>query len=142
LAFAAERQIVGQTSVTDEDDDRIWAPAEILRRYRAGERDFCGLKIESIAGSSEPEFRDAELEGADFSNCFIVADFTGARLQGARLSANVKTCSFDRADLRNADFSGAAIESATFDGADLEGANFEGAGDHSYRYRKGELPRS
>jgi uncharacterized protein YjbI with pentapeptide repeats len=127
--------------VTTGDEDRIWKPAEILGRYDAGERDFSNLQIESDADSSDPEFRGANLEGADFSHAVILADFSGARLRGAKFSANVKTCCFDRADLRNADFSNAAIDSATFEGADLEGATFEGAGAYGYTYRKGELPR-
>jgi uncharacterized protein YjbI with pentapeptide repeats len=78
------------------DEDRIWRPAEILRRYNAGERDFSNLQIESSADSSDPEFRGANLEGADFSHSFILADFSEARLRGAKFSANVKTCCFDR----------------------------------------------
>ena len=127
--------------MTAGNEDRVWRPAEIIRRYDAGERDFRGLEIGSEASSSDPEFRSADLEGADFSDCFIVADFTGARLRGAKFSAIVKTCCFDRADLRNADFSGAAIDAATFDGADLEGATFEGAGAYGYTYGKGVMPR-
>lgn len=103
--------------------DKIWQPSEILRRYESGEREFRGLEIESPRGSTGPDFRRAKLAGADFTESFIVADFSGADLQGARFApANVKTCSFDGADLRNADFSGAAIDAATFDGADLAGA--------------------
>jgi uncharacterized protein YjbI with pentapeptide repeats len=134
--------IVGRTNVTTRDDDRIWEPAEILRRYLSGERDFRGLEIEARTGKSDLQFRGANLEGADFRECFIVADFTGARLQGARFApANVKTCCFDGADLQNADFSGAAIDSATFGDANLAGAKFEGACAYGYMYRKGELPR-
>jgi uncharacterized protein YjbI with pentapeptide repeats len=127
--------------VAEGDDDRIWSPAEILRRYQAGERDFRGIQIEALAGAADPEFRGANLEEADFTGCFVVADFSGARLRGAKLSANVKTCCFDRADLRDADFSNAAIDAATFDGANLEGANFEGAGAYGYTFGKGEPPR-
>jgi uncharacterized protein YjbI with pentapeptide repeats len=124
-----------------EDDDRIWQPSEILSRYEAGERDFRGIEIEATRGTSDPEFRRAYLTGADFTGAFIVADFSGATLRGARFApANVKTCTFDGADLRDADFAGAAIDSATFDGADLAGTNFEGAGDYGYTYRKDEYP--
>ena len=123
------------------DEDRIWKPAEIIRRYEAGERNFRGLEIGSDADSSDPEFRGANLEGVDFGECFIAADFSGARLRGAKFSGNVKTCCFDRADLRGADFSDVAIDGATFEGADLEGATFEGASEQGYRYSKGEMPR-
>ena len=127
--------------MTAKNEDRIWRPAEILRRYEAGERDFRGLQIESDAQPSDPEFRGANLEGADFSDCFILADFSGARLRGVKFSANVKTCCFDRADLQDSDFSDAAIDSATFESADLDGATFEGAGAYGYTYAKGELPK-
>jgi len=124
-----------------EDHDRIWQPREILGRYETGERDFRGIEIEATRGTSDPEFRRANLTGADFTGAFILADFSGANLQGARFAAaNVKTCTFDGADLRNADFAGAAIDSATFDGAELAGTNFEGAGAHGYTHRKDEYP--
>jgi uncharacterized protein YjbI with pentapeptide repeats len=130
--------------------ERTWPPGKATgsgnrRRFVGakprGEPDFRGLQIESDGEESDLEFRGATLEGADFSHCFILADFSGARLRGVKLSANVKTCRFDRADLRDADFSNAAIDSATFDGADLEGAICEGASAYGYTYVKGELPR-
>ena len=55
--LAAEREVVGRTNVTTPDDDRLWAPADILRRYQSGERDFRGLEIETPTGKSDPEFR-------------------------------------------------------------------------------------
>jgi uncharacterized protein YjbI with pentapeptide repeats len=63
-----------------------------------------------------------------------------ARLGGAVLRANVKTCSFDRADLTGADFRGAALDAATFRGATLAGARFEGAGIHSHVFGAEDLP--
>jgi uncharacterized protein YjbI with pentapeptide repeats len=119
-------------------EDRIWRPAEILRRYEAGERVFRELDIEGLDGTEE--FRGANLEGVEFVVCFISADFSGARLRGAKVSGNVKCCRFDGADLRGAEFV-AAIDGATFDGADMEGASFEGSGEQGYEYQRGELPR-
>lgn len=119
---------------------RIWTPIEILRRYTAGERFFCGNTIASSPGSTDPGFRGANLSGADFSKCVIVADFTGADLRRAIFKANVKTCSFDGANLQDADFTGAAIDGATFVGADMTGANFEGATALGYTFARGELP--
>jgi uncharacterized protein YjbI with pentapeptide repeats len=122
-------------------DERVWEPREVLSRYQAGERDFSGLEIESSHETGDLAFRGANLVGADFSRCFIVADFTGAQLGDATFAkANVKTCTFDGADLRNADFSGAAIDAATFSGANLADAIFEGAGAYGYTYVKGERP--
>lgn len=125
----------------DDSDDRVWHPREILLRYESGERTFRDLQIEAIEPGTDPEFRGANLRGADFTGSFIIADFTGANLEGAVFApANVKTCSFDNANLRNADFSGAAIDAATFEGANLTGAHFEGAGAFGYTYANGEYP--
>jgi Pentapeptide repeats (9 copies) len=138
---AAEPSVVGRTIVTIGDDDKIWQPSEIIRRYEAGERNFRGIMIGPSSDAADPQFRRANLAGADFSSCLIDADFSDANLQRARFApANIKCCCFDRADLRNADFSGAAIDSATFDGAHLAGATFEDAGAYGYTYGKGEAP--
>ncbi|MBY5396011.1 pentapeptide repeat-containing protein [Rhizobium leguminosarum] len=69
-----------------------------------------------------PAFREANLEGADFSHC------------------NVKTSDFSRANLALATFFGSAIDAAVFDGADLTGTIFEGASAFGYVFGKGELP--
>jgi 2-iminobutanoate/2-iminopropanoate deaminase len=123
-----------------EVDDRVWTPAELLERYNQGERDFRGLEI-SDERENSGTFRDALLDGADFSHSFVDADFGGARLRNSKfVQANVKTCRFDGADLSNADFSGAAICSATFSSSNFQGAQFEGASVHGYAFGKGELP--
>jgi 2-iminobutanoate/2-iminopropanoate deaminase len=120
-------------------DERLWTPSELLRRYAQGERDFQGLEIEDPDDPSS--FRDAVLDGADFSRCFVVADFCRARMRGCRFTeANVKTCIFDEADLRGSDFSGAAIDAATFRSALLEDANFTGATEQGHCMKPGELP--
>ena len=120
--------------------DKIWTPAEIRRRYAAGERNFRGLEISDGGDPAAPSFRGAILDGSDFDESFISADFTGASLRGCKLRANVKCCTFDRADLRDADFRDAAIDSATFKSARLDGANFAGAGAHGYEFEPGEWP--
>jgi uncharacterized protein YjbI with pentapeptide repeats len=92
-------------------EEKVWTRSEIRRRYQDGERDFRGLDISDTGDSTS--FRDAVLDGADFSHAFVVADFSRARLCGCRFTeANVKTCSFDEADLRDCDFAGAAIDAA------------------------------
>jgi serine/threonine-protein kinase len=121
-------------------DERVWTPSEILERYKRGERDFHELDI-SDGVTDKTSFRGAVLDGADFSRCFIEADFSGARLRGCRfVRANVKTCMFDGADLQNADFSEAPIDGASFTDCKFEGASFEGAGAYGYTFKKGELP--
>jgi uncharacterized protein YjbI with pentapeptide repeats len=121
------------------DVDKIWTPAEILERYAAGERDFRELDITEPAGDPR-SFRGAVLDDADFTGAFIVADFTGASLVRAKLRANVKTCCFDEADLRDADFTGARLESTSWRGARMDGADFTGAGMFSHTFAPGERP--
>jgi len=97
---------------------------ELLRRYDAGERDFAGAELDN----SVLDLRDVTLEGCDFSECWITADFRGANLKFVNFaSANVKTCDFSNADLRDANFSRAALDATRFVGAELEGAEFGGA---------------
>jgi uncharacterized protein YjbI with pentapeptide repeats len=113
--------------------------AEVRNRYERGGRDFSGLDIEDIGDVRS--FRGAVLDGVNFSDCFILADFTKASLRGCRFrSANVKACSFDEADLRGCDFSGAAIDSATFLSAILDGAIFIGATAYSRTLKANEKP--
>jgi uncharacterized protein YjbI with pentapeptide repeats len=120
-------------------EGKVWTPSEIRRRYQEGERNFQGLEISDTGDSTS--FRDAVLDGSDFSQAFVVADFSRASLSGCRFKeANVKTCVFDEADLRGCDFSGAAIDAATFRSARLEGANFAGAHEQGICMKPGELP--
>ena len=120
-------------------EDRVWKPSEIRQRYQNGERDFRGLDI-SDSDDSE-SFRDAMLDGADFSHAFVVADFSRARLRDARfVEANVKTCIFDEADLRGCAFSRAAIDAATFRSARFEGTDFSGASVQGSAMDPGEVP--
>jgi uncharacterized protein YjbI with pentapeptide repeats len=120
-------------------ENRVWKPSEIRHRYQNGERDFKGLDIEDSSDSES--FRDAVLEGADFSHAFVVADFSRARLRDARfVEANVKTCIFDEADLRGCKFSRAAMDAATFRSARFEGADFSGASAQGSSMQPGEVP--
>jgi uncharacterized protein YjbI with pentapeptide repeats len=110
---------------------------EILHRYAAGERSFVELDLDEGVLT----FDGADLSGINFSRCFIVASFRGARLCGANFSsANVKTCDFSYADLSGAVFDGAAIDAAEFDGANLSGASFLGASEHGHVYGPSETP--
>jgi uncharacterized protein YjbI with pentapeptide repeats len=120
-------------------DERVRTPAEILEQYAQGRRDFREIDISDVGTNSS--FRGALLVGADFSHSFIVADFRGADLRESRfIEANVKTCVFDCADVRNADFRRAAIDAATFDGCNFDGAQFEGASCQGHTFAQGELP--
>jgi hypothetical protein len=128
------------------EDERIWTFAEICRRYADGERDFRGLEMGNYVNTDEwrqsscGTFRGAVLDGADFTGSFICADFTGASLRNCVFRACVKTCVFDGADLRGADFTDAAIDAATFRSARLDGATFAGAGAYGYQFAADEYP--
>jgi uncharacterized protein YjbI with pentapeptide repeats len=122
-------------------EDKIWTPSEILSRYQSGERDFRDLEI-TQTNDDDASFREAVLDGSDFTHAFVVADFTRASLKDCRfVEGNVKTCIFDEADLRGCDFSNTAIDAATFRSARLEGATFTGATDQGSVMEPGELPR-
>jgi uncharacterized protein YjbI with pentapeptide repeats len=111
---------------------------ELLDRYRRGDRDFSGADLEC---DHDSDLSGVCLDNADFSHAFLVANFRGASLRGARfVQANVKTCDFRDADLRGADFRGAGLCSALFNGAKLEGSNFAGAYVHSHEFKEGETP--
>ena len=111
---------------------------ELLNRYQRGERDFSGVELDADCDS---DLTGVCLDGADFSHAFLVANFRGASLRGARFfEANVKTCDFRDADLRDTDFRGAGLCSALFDGAKLEGSTFAGAYIHGHEFKQGETP--
>ena len=89
------------------------------------------------------DFRDAHLDGADFSGCELShavlrrtslkrADLRGARLIGADLSGT----NFTDADLRDADLSGAHLSGTVLNGCDLRGANLAGAKVVDFRWNR------
>jgi uncharacterized protein YjbI with pentapeptide repeats len=111
--------------------------SSILTRYAAGERSFVSLDLDD----RPYDFSGAALVGADFTGCFITANFRGADLQDAVFKeANVKTCDFTGANLRGASFVGAAIDGAVFIGANLTGTSFLGASEQGHVYGASELP--
>lgn len=119
-------------------DDESIPSREIMRRYRAGQRDFRGLDIADVG---ERAFRGATLDGANLAMAFIVADFTGASLRDTSfVDANVKTCVFDGADLSGADFRRAALCATTWVGTALSSAVFDGASRHGHEFGPGEKP--
>jgi uncharacterized protein YjbI with pentapeptide repeats len=92
---------------------------ELLDRYAAGERYFAGAELDqNMVPQGIVDLTGAVLDGADFSNCWFSASFSGASLRAVNFThANVKCCDFSRADLTDAIFFGAAIEAATWAGA-------------------------
>ncbi len=82
--------------------------SEVLRRYRASDRDFRHLQLAAV------DLRGADLRHADFSH----ANLEGANLEGANLEGTL----FVGADLRNANLEGVSVVGADFTAADLAGA--------------------
>ena len=73
---------------------------ELLDRYDRGERDFTGAELDA---DSDSDLTGVCLDDVDFSHAFLVANFRGASLRGVCFfQANVKTCDFREADLREA----------------------------------------
>ena len=110
---------------------------EIIKKYREGERDFSGIELDDKTYN----FQSIELEGVDFSNSYITANFKDSKLKNAKFNnSNIKTCDFQNADLTNTDFRNTLLESTEFTGAILNGANFENARNYAYVMKKGEIP--
>lgn len=128
---------VGARRMNDEDLRPI-AEAELLTRYRDGERDFRGIELPEGA-----DLRGADLRGVVLDHSWLDGvDFSDAILNGASLRhSHLKLCSFDRADLRDADFRESSIDAATFVGALLDQTRFEGASDCGYAFKEGDRPR-
>ena len=116
---------------------------EIIKKYAAGERDFCGLNL------SELNLSTANLSGADLSDANLsVANLSGANLSGTNLSraklnvarlsganlsqANLTQASLNvtnliRTDLRKADITQATLIRAELIRAELSSANLKEA---------------
>jgi len=111
--------------------------AELIERYNNGERYF----VESDFDDKICDFRNLNLERANFSKSYITGDFRGVNLRDANFSnANVKTCDFRGADLTNANFENAALDATEFEGSICNNTNFYNASIHSHSLKKGETP--
>lgn len=105
-------------------------PADILAALTAiGDRDHEGRQAIELAAGYRPDFRDAELPGADLIALNLsLALLENANLSGAALlSANLVNSSLWGADLTEADLNDAMLLDAELMYADLTGANFVGA---------------
>ncbi len=104
------------------------APDELLRRYKAGDRDFqranlsgANLKGAHLAGI---DLRFAVLEGTSLE----LATLTGANLNGANLTgANLRGAKLDQATLDDIEAEGANLMQADLAGASLLRANLRQA---------------
>jgi uncharacterized protein YjbI with pentapeptide repeats len=97
----------------------ITAAAEIVARYRRGERLFDDVEV--AEGDS---FAGAMLAGATFRNSWLSGvNFNGADLRDTVFEAvNLKCIDFRGADLR-----GGRFIDVVFCGSDLSGAKYEGS---------------
>jgi uncharacterized protein YjbI with pentapeptide repeats len=98
---------------------------DVLRRYAAGERDFCGANLR-WANLTEANLTEANLRWANLRG----ADLTGADLSGADLT---------EADLGGADLSGADLTEANLRGANLRGVNLRGVNPRGANLRGANL---
>jgi uncharacterized protein YjbI with pentapeptide repeats len=91
--------------------------SELLARYAAGERDFCGVDL------SDAYLWGANLSGANLSE----AKLCGVNLSEANLSgANLSEANLSEADLWAANLSGVDLRGADLSSADLCEANLSG----------------
>ncbi|HBL11144.1 MAG TPA: pentapeptide repeat-containing protein [Cyanobacteria bacterium UBA11162] len=93
-------------------------PAQLLKQYASGERDFRGVNL------SAQILTGVDLEGIDLSEAILdTIDLEGTNLTGVNLSKADLT----RANLRRADLIGANLRAANLQGANLRGADLSGA---------------
>jgi len=96
---------------------------ELLERYEAGERSFCGADL-SEENLSEAVLTDINLERANLrGSCLYKASLGFAKLDGAWL----QDADLREADLRGADLDEAKLGGAKLTKADLNAAHLEGA---------------
>lgn len=106
---------------------------EVLRQYRAGERDFTGIDLR-CAFLRESCLIDINLSGANLggfksrpsyltNTLLINANLSGTNLENANLSRSyLINANLSSANLRGANLTGADLTSANLTGADLTGA--------------------
>lgn len=110
---------------------------DIVSRHAAGERDLRNLELDD----GVHDFENCNLQHAISAGSFLLANFRNANLQGADFSTcNVKACDFSGARLAGATFRNAAIDGAIFVDADLRRTNFEGACAYGHVLAEGQLP--
>ncbi len=85
-----------------------------------------GTDLSKIYFESNPDFRDADLENANFNGAGLDGvDFSGADLKEARFNnAEMRATIFTSANLRRAKMRDAHLQGAVFDGADISDADF------------------
>ena len=97
----------------------IITPAELLKRYAAGERNFAGITLNNRDRSSVEIFREADLSEAQLQHASLHGvDLAGAKLIGAQLNV----ADLIRTDLTSADLTGADLSNAYLDKANLTNA--------------------
>ena len=113
-------------------------PAEIIRRYQRGDKEFRNIIIEG-GNFSNKRLVGIKFEGATLTKCdfgkstlkqasFLASNLRGSNFKGANLSkANLSGVDLRGAIMRNVNLSGANLEGANLEGVNLAGSNISGA---------------
>jgi uncharacterized protein YjbI with pentapeptide repeats len=124
---------VGEQHPAESRGGRPKTPMELLRRYRAGERDF-GYVVLVKATLGGANLAGADLRGADLRWANLIranlsgANLTKANLSGAKLyAADLRKATLLEADLSWANPGGANLSNADLGRADLRGVKLYGA---------------
>ena len=106
----------------------IITPAELLKRYAAGERNFAGITLRDRPvgdrnGTSVEIFRGADLRNIILSGAYMPdVSFINANLSGAEMiGAYLPRADLSSIDLSSADLTGANLRMAVLEVADLRG---------------------
>jgi len=92
---------------------------QLLSLYANGERHFIDCDLDG-------DLRAANLEGVTFTTSFLLCEFHGANLKGARFeSCNLKTCSFQGANLTDAVITKCSVEGISFIDAQVKTLKFD-----------------
>ena len=92
---------------------------KFLSAYASGERHFIDCDLDG-------SLKSKDLNGVIFQKCFLVCDFFGANLTGARFEkCNIKTSSFREANLSDAVITECAVEGIDFIDANIEKLKFD-----------------
>jgi uncharacterized protein YjbI with pentapeptide repeats len=130
--------VTQKSPVQKKERERKLSTEELLKRYAAGERNFCGVDLSGqllrgvdLSGANllEAKLHNTHLEQANLTGVNLSradlhhVSLTGAILTGANLTeSSLHQVNLQDANLRGADLSGASLRQIRLVGADLGGA--------------------
>ncbi|PZD93134.1 hypothetical protein DNH61_24700 [Paenibacillus sambharensis] len=102
-----------------------------------------GIKhFRNVEVLTDGKLRNQDLSGITFEACYLALDFTGSKFIGSRFfDCNLKTCIFEEADMKDAQFINCALCSVNFKNALVEGIVFEGNSFHATQLSIKDLDR-